>query len=198
MSPSESMYRLYSDMLSQAKESIQAKAIIYLITGISKLCFICHYQESSLKESSVCLANTCMVYPQTPDWIAGKQLSGFRAISPFFRWYSNGQTRLYSKTKCDLEVGTWPRINGRSWRPLDPYDKVMEERHMDWVQPGRAWGPPCLTNTLCAGWTDGSRIQKKTESGRQVQWKLHCKRHRYDTNSEFNGEHSDSLQRVAC
>lgn len=34
--------------------------------------------------------------------------------------------------------------------PLDPYDKVMKERRMAGVQPGRAWGTPCLTNALCA------------------------------------------------
>lgn len=35
-------------------------------------------------------------------------------------------------------------------RPPDPYDKVMKERRMAGVQPGRARGPPCLTNTLGA------------------------------------------------
>ena len=66
--------------------------------------------------------------------------------------------------------GLWHRINGRRWRPLNPYDKVMKERRMAGVQPGRAWGPPCLTNTLCARWTDGSRIQKKRR--RSTQYKL--------------------------
>lgn len=68
--------------------------------------------------------------------------------------------------ECQSEAGrTWPRINGLCWRPLDPYDKVMKERHMAGVQPGRARGPPCLTNPLCARWTDGASIQKKTFGG---------------------------------
>lgn len=46
-----------------------------------------------------------------------------------------------------VEMETWHRINGMCCRPLDPYDKVMKERRMVGVQPGRAWR---LTNTLCA------------------------------------------------
>lgn len=46
-----------------------------------------------------------------------------------------------------VEMETWLRINGMCCRPLDPYDKVMKERRMVGVQPGRARG---LTNTLCA------------------------------------------------
>lgn len=91
-----------------------------------------------------------------------------------FQWNYHGQTRLNSQTKWDSEVVTWHRINGRCWRPLDPYDKVMKERRMTGVQPGRAWGPPCLTNTLCARWTDGSRIQKKDCYWRRpIQYKPH-------------------------
>lgn len=30
------------------------------------------------------------------------------------------------------EVGTWHRINGMYWRPLDPYDKVMKRKTYGW------------------------------------------------------------------
>lgn len=60
------------------------------------------------------------------------------------------QMNLFELANKVAEMETWHRINGMCCRPLDPYDKVMKERRMVGVQPGRARGPPCLTNTLCA------------------------------------------------
>ena len=110
----------------------------------------------------VCSSNVLHGWRANSEKCSGTIIGARGYESPNFQWDNRGQTGLDLQTKWDSEVGTWHRINGRSWRPLDPYDKVMKERRMAGVQPGRAWGPPCLTNTLCARWTDGSRIQKKT------------------------------------
>lgn len=93
-------------------------------------------------------------YKQILEKTAEGQLMGVRATKlPIFSKASEATTARRGSTckqNGTRRSGAWHRINGRCWRPLDPYDKVMEERRMAGVQPGRARGPPCLTNTLCA------------------------------------------------
>lgn len=89
-----------------------------------------------------------MVDKQIAEKRAEEQLLGLRAMKLLI--FSENTIARQGSTCKQNGTHRWGLGLGLMANVGDHYDKVMKERHMTGVQPGRAWGPPCLTNTLCA------------------------------------------------